>query len=208
MFSQLSTIRCLTKTISMTSSLPQFTPALGHTYPLADHKPAALTSSFKATQSTGTAAGTPRPETQDTSTTKISSLSKVNTIEDVQGTQLLESSYDLLLRYGNEYMDENPLIGEPGSFKLSKTREFGLAAVSAAAKTADQPFKATPKKTAPAQIQTETTDEGKNKRSGAGSGKSPTTPGFKKKKERRKSRIATSDDVSTPKASTPQAAEG
>ena len=40
---------------------------------------------------------------------------------------MLAGSYDLLLRYGNEYMDENPVVGEPGAFKLAKAHNPALA---------------------------------------------------------------------------------
>jgi mediator of RNA polymerase II transcription subunit 6 len=33
----------------------------------------------------------------------------------------LAESFTLLSRYGDEYMDESPLMGEPGSFILSRT---------------------------------------------------------------------------------------
>jgi mediator of RNA polymerase II transcription subunit 6 len=40
-----------------------------------------------------------------------------------QDSRTLEEALILLTRYGNEYMDENPLVGEPGSFILSKSSE-------------------------------------------------------------------------------------
>lgn len=148
---------------------------------------------------------TPRPDTQDTASTKASVGPKISAQDDVQSTQLLETSYDLLLRYGNEYMDENPLVGEPGSFKLSKTKDSSLGAVSTA-QSFNQAFKApaTVKKPPPPQLQTDLPTDAAKKAS-AGSAKSPTTPGIKKKKERRKSKAAGAEEVTTPKASTPQA---
>ena len=109
-------------------------------------------------------------------------------------------------------MDENPLVGEPGSFKLSKTRESGLGATSNTSQSASQPFKAAAvavapvKKAPPPQLQTDLPADPGKKTGGLASAKSPTSPSVKKKKERRKSRPAGSEDVTTPKMSTPQTA--
>lgn len=195
--------------VSIASTLLDFTPALGHTYlPLTQTPGTDLQASQSSRSGTPLQpTGTPKPQTQDSSSSKGTTASKLTAYEDIQGTQLLEASYELLLRYGNEYMDENPLIGEPGSFKLSKTRESGLGAVSAASKNGNQPFKATgtPKKALSHQIETNLPNDG-TKKANAGSAKSPNTPGMKRKKERRKSKAAGTDEVSTPKPSTPQTA--
>lgn len=42
---------------------------------------------------------------------------------DVRGTALLAGSLSLAGRYAGEYMDETPLVGEPGGFILQKFRE-------------------------------------------------------------------------------------
>lgn len=42
----------------------------------------------------------------------------------------------MTLRYGNEYMDDNPLVGEPGSFILSSTRGTAQASNPAQQKVA------------------------------------------------------------------------
>lgn len=41
----------------------------------------------------------------------------------LQDARTLLESFDLTLRYNGEYMDSNPLLGEPGSFKLQLTTE-------------------------------------------------------------------------------------
>lgn len=53
-----------------------------------------------------------------------------------QDTRNLAEAFSLLGRYGDEYMDENPLAGEPGSFILSKSGETGAAAAAGTAATA------------------------------------------------------------------------
>lgn len=104
-------------------------------------------------------------------------------------------------------MDENPLVGEPGSFKLSKARESGLPPTTASQQQQSnnpQPFKATPlvKKGPPLEVKTDVavppTEAGRKASASAGA-KSPTTPGVKRKKERRKSKAAGVDEGSTPK---------
>ena len=97
-------------------------------------------------------------------------------------------------------MDENPLVGDPGSFKLSKARESGLPP-SSQLPTTSQPFKASlpaAKKVPPLDLKTDVpaVEPG---RKGSASAKSPITPGMKRKKERRKSKAAGGDEGGTPK---------
>lgn len=118
---------------------------------------------------------------------------------------MLATSFDLLLRYGNEYMDENPTMGEPGNFKLSKSRDSGLSSSIPTTVSANQPFKAstTAKKVSPPQLKTDISPE-PIKKANTGSAKSPITPGTKDKKARRKSKAAGAGGVTTPRVSTPQ----
>lgn len=50
----------------------------------------------------------------------------------------LLDAYQQFNKYGNEYMDENPLLGEPGSFVFSNSREHVQARKEAEAKRAQQ----------------------------------------------------------------------
>ena len=45
--------------------------------------------------------------------------------DDARGAKLLADSLSLLQRFGGEYMDEHPLVGEPGSFKLDRAKDGG-----------------------------------------------------------------------------------
>ncbi|KAI4188746.1 MAG: hypothetical protein L6R41_001936 [Letrouitia leprolyta] len=175
----LTTVTALNKVIATASDLPIFTPTLGYTYlPLAP----------KALNSATSKEGTPVPGSQESNLTKP--VSKQFLDQDLQSAQLLQNSLNLSLRYGHEYMDENPLVGEPGSFIITKTREAQQPLSQPKAKpvaTATKPL--TP------QIKTDI-PEPKRKPS-MGTEKSPTTPGTREKKARRKSRPATS--VTTPK---------
>ena len=199
---QLSTVTSLTKMLSAASSLPDFTPALGHTYFPPSTQNSTPGSSLQPTQASessnslsAAATNVSLPATQEpTSTTKSSQPSKPSPSTDLQSSALLASSFDLLLQHGAEYMDENPLIGEPGSFKLSKAREPGVpASTTASQQPANQPLKANTtvaaKNATPLEVKTDVPSEAGTGRKGSGSAKSPTTPGIaKKKKERRKSK--------------------
>lgn len=50
----------------------------------------------------------------------------------------LIDAYQQFNNYGNEYIDENPLMGEPGSFVFSSSREHVQARREAEAKRAQQ----------------------------------------------------------------------
>ena len=202
---QLSAVSCLNKVISTASHLSDFTPALGHTYlPLA-YKNATPASSFNTAQTSKEStpmpsAGTPRPDTQETASSKGSVAPKFAGDNDYQDMRMLAESWDLSLRYGNDYMDENPLVGEPGSFKLTKSRDLALASSTSSAASVPQPFKETKKKAAAPPIKTDL-PMGKEKKGTPGTAKSPITPGNKEKKIRRKSKAA---GVATPKVTTPK----
>ena len=147
--------------------------------------------------------------TQDTTaSTKASSNVKPTPNTDYQGLQMLSESYMLSLRYGNEYMDENPIVGEPGSFKLSKSRDpavtSSMSTSMSTAQSGSQLSKpSTPLKDAMSPLKT-TDIAAPTRKSTKGGEKSPTTPGTKEKKARRKSKAAGAGDKTTPGATTPK----
>ena len=112
---------------------------------------------------------------------------------------MLAESWDLSFRYGNDYMDENPIIGEPGSLKLSKSRDLAISSSMSSTASTHQPFKAPVKKVTAAPIKTDLPVE-KEKKGTPSTAKTPITPGLKEKKARRKSKAA---GASTPKPVTP-----
>ena len=217
--SQLSAVASLTKFLSTASSLPMFTPATGHTYLPPMPKNPTSGSSLQPTQSSKEATpmpggSTPLPGTQDTtiSSKRDSQQSKPNT--GSQGHQMLADSYNLSVRYANEYMDENPIVGEPGSFRLTKSHDSTLTSSMSTNKSSQSlrvptPSSApTPAKEVPTpQLKTEDPPVPVRK-STKGAEKSPITAGGKEKKdkkERRKSKVAGSGEGSTPRATTPKA---
>ena len=160
--------------------------------------------------------GTPLPATQETATG--AKASKTTSDLALQGVQMLEYSYSLSDRYANEYMDENPIVGEPGAFKLSKSHNNSLATSMTTSKTSSQAQDvskpssqstdvATPAKSGLPTPQLKTEDlPAPARKAIKGSEKSPTTPGTKEKKSRRKSKAAGDKGVTTPKATTPKPA--
>lgn len=100
-------------------SLYSWTPATGHTY-----MPPTLQSAKATTSRIGSRAGSVAPEAID-----VSHLTNTST-QPTDTSQTTEFSDDLFLqslmntnRFGHEFMDENPLQGEPGSFVYASTKE-------------------------------------------------------------------------------------
>ena len=123
------------------------------------------------------------PGTQDSSlSAKPPLASKLTSDSEYQGLQLLAESYTLSLRYGQEYMDDNPLLGEPGSFILSKSAVPNVAPAAPKApalnKRPPAPEIKTANLTAPV------------RKGSKGAEKSPVSPVTKDRKARRKSKAA------------------
>lgn len=115
---------------------------------------------------------------------------------DVQDARTLLDAINMSLRYGKEYMNETPLVGEPGNFRLSKTRDAtaapGLSKVAQPASQQTSPSKATPAPSPPGPPPTIQTDVPPvlSKKSAKGPDKSPITPASSQKAKRRKSKPA------------------
>lgn len=184
---QLSTVTSLTQLFSTASGLPKFTPSAGHTYfPPA---PKGLASAAQSQVTQTSKENTPMPGGQES--TKPPLITKPTTDSEYQGLQLLAESYALSSHYGKEYMDENPLVGEPGSFILSKSREAGPAVPQPQTRAPAPPKLATSSDVKPAVVPSPV------KKSAKGAEKSPISPGTKEKKQRRKSKAA--GPTTTPK---------
>ncbi|KZF21371.1 MED6-domain-containing protein [Xylona heveae TC161] len=122
----LSTVTSLTRFLSTASSLPIFSPSLGHIY--IPPVPQQQATSFAGTSTQVSKENTPMPDSasqaQSQGNGSKSAGIAVNTAaSSVQELRALEDSFALSLKYaGNEYMDDNPLVGEPGSFIISTGR--------------------------------------------------------------------------------------
>ncbi|KAA6409507.1 MAG: mediator of RNA polymerase II transcription subunit 6 [Lasallia pustulata] len=192
----LSIVTSLTKLLSTASALPIFTPSLGHIY--IPPAPKSTTSAPSTQPTQRSIESTPLPDSQPSlKSTKAPLTTAPTTFISLQETRLLADSFNLYLRYSNEYMDENPLVGEPGSFILSRattqqpeTNPPGSSQPKSALASTTTSRPPTPK--------IDTAVAGKVGKGGGGE-KSPTTPGVKGKKERRKSKGVLATGVTTPK---------
>ncbi|KAK2861301.1 Mediator of RNA polymerase II transcription subunit 6 [Arthroderma sp. PD_2] len=113
----LSAVTSITKLLPVASRQLLFTPSHGHTYtpPIQKHTEASqpgVPQSAQAGKET-----TPVPGTQSTTTSAPPSKLGSAATQDMRN---LSDALNLLSRYGDEYMDEMPLVGEPGSFIISK----------------------------------------------------------------------------------------
>ncbi|CAI7677803.1 unnamed protein product [Penicillium manginii] len=121
----LSAVTSLSRLMKTASTLPNFTPSHGHTY----MPPVARTiesSSQQVSASQPSKENTPMPDmpsqtqSTETQTTSKTGLGISGSSSSYQDTRSLADAFNLFTRYGDEFMDENPLQGEPGSFILSR----------------------------------------------------------------------------------------
>ncbi|KAK4694232.1 mediator of RNA polymerase II transcription subunit 6, partial [Lecanoromycetidae sp. Uapishka_2] len=209
----LSTVASMTKLLSLASTLPNFTPALGHTYLAPNPKNPTPGSSLQVTQTSKESTPVPGSSTpsgtQDTAATrKDSAMSKT---ADYSDAQMLSDSYRLLMSYVDEYMDENPIIGEPGSFKLAKSRPLQLPpSVTSSMSTSKPDSQQSLKVATPTPANGAVTPQLKTedlpapvKKPIKGAEKSPTTPVGKEKK-RKKSKVPGAEDPIASKVTTPK----
>ena len=127
-----------------------------------------------------------------TMTQPTKSVPSHDSTAEYEETQMFLEALNLSRRYGNEYMDDAPLVGEPGNFRRSKVRDAAVVIKDAA--TNDPQPSVPPKETRPAPsppppIQTDMPPVASRKSAKAGD-RSPTTPGGREKPKRRKSRPA------------------
>lgn len=105
----------MSKFVSTAAALPDFSPSLGHTYmppPSANRSKASDSQLSQASKE-----NTPLPDTLGGSKKVLVSSDSSNFLS----SRLLEESLQISLKYGDEYMDENPITGQPGDFHLSTT---------------------------------------------------------------------------------------
>ncbi|EME47680.1 hypothetical protein DOTSEDRAFT_69588 [Dothistroma septosporum NZE10] len=138
----LSAASSLNKFYNIADGLPRYTPATGYHYLPRSSKPVATATSATgtparsregslapATDSQSMRSGSVRPESQAGITSAAATLLE---------TSLLAKSLEDSIRYGDEYTDENPLLGAPGTFyfqssntEVRKRREKEAAALKA-----------------------------------------------------------------------------
>ncbi|KAI4125395.1 MAG: hypothetical protein LQ347_005394 [Umbilicaria vellea] len=116
--------------------------------------------------------------------------------QNFQETRLLAESFNLSLRYSNEYIDKNPLISEPGSLILLKSTNNPEASHAESSQPKSALALTTTLRPPTPKVDTSVAGTGAK---GADEEKSPTTPGVKGKKERRKSNCVVANTTPTPK---------
>ncbi|KAI2621627.1 MED6-domain-containing protein [Hypoxylon sp. NC1633] len=101
----------LGKCFAAADNAQTWSPSLGHRY----KTPQTITNARQqALESKGT---TPMPESQENQAT----LEPKKSSQTVLDSRLAEHSFMIHMKYGGEYMDENPITGKPGHFTLSST---------------------------------------------------------------------------------------
>jgi mediator of RNA polymerase II transcription subunit 6 len=133
----LSAMNSLTKFTQAAAPLPLYTPATGYTYyPPAAAKTLAASQALTSTSREASTAPTPAElpsATLDPTTSTPSTLEPKTTKDtDPRAQKAFYESLHNMVLYGDEYMDENPLRGEPGNFTFSATKHHVRAKAEAA----------------------------------------------------------------------------
>ena len=97
-----------------------FSPSQGYGYYPPSSKPS--TKSLESLKNSRAPTPTPEPSQTQSQGQLQTGPSKPAQSADVGETNALIRSLDMSMRYSIEYMDTNPLIGEPGSFVFSSTQ--------------------------------------------------------------------------------------
>ena len=175
------------KFLSTAASLPDFSPSIGPTYlpPTTSNRPKAPESQIgQASKET-----TPHPDALNAK--KAPQASNSAYLDNL----LLQETLNISLKYGDEYMDEVPITGQPGDFHLSTAgrKDKEKLMVPAAPKG---PLTATSKTSGPPTPNKLVTDI-PPARKGSKSDKSPKTPASgAPKPKRRKSKAAGAGNIS------------
>lgn len=215
----LNATRSLDEMLERGKGLDRFAPTTGHTYlPPTTAKPGGTTStagSPSRSRETSVAPGgaADAQSMRSGSVVPDQANADLKAGEDFLSTRLLADALTISLTYGDEYMDENPLLGEPGNFRFTsstaavkkrKADEEAAALAAQKAKEAAASRTATPKApkapTPPpvfSEVKTQASGKGRESR--------------EERKRRRKSRMGgTSSNAgttpSTPKAGLPVSA--
>ncbi|KAF2083878.1 MED6-domain-containing protein [Saccharata proteae CBS 121410] len=109
----------LSKFFSLASSLPIYTSGRGYTYLPTTTTTTRTSATDSSLSRRSSRAGSPIPE--NSSQTLSSSGNDTNASAMSTSIAALRDSFRSFAKYGSEYIDENPLTGEPGSFKLATT---------------------------------------------------------------------------------------
>ncbi|KAK5137048.1 hypothetical protein LTR08_001057 [Meristemomyces frigidus] len=213
----LSAATHLSKFFEQAATLPSFSPTTGHTYLPQVAKPAGTASVAGSPVRSREGSIAPGVETQSLRSGSLapdSQTGNTTTSTSAQDARLLAQSLQMSISFNDEYMDENPILGEPGSLKftsstaaIKKRKMDEEAAVIAAAKakeqkesTASKPLSPKPEKVPsppPPAVFTE-----------AKAGQSATDKARKDEKKRRRKSKPNTQGANTQGTNTPTSATG
>jgi mediator of RNA polymerase II transcription subunit 6 len=174
------------KMFNTAASMQHFHPAQGHRYILE-----APTTSTKDTQSArGSRLNTPAPEELHIPTPKSSQPSVGKPTDDLNAREQssLLRSLNMSIRYGGEFVDTNPLLGEPGQLVFTATESHLQAQAAAKAKATADKLAKEAASNAPSSIPSPTTDSKKPEVRKGSKAEKTIIGGTKPKIGRRKSR--------------------
>ncbi|TAQ89283.1 hypothetical protein B7494_g2421 [Chlorociboria aeruginascens] len=185
----LTSLNSLNKFMSTAIALPDFSPALGHYY-----QPPASSTRHKSNESIlGQASKESTPLPDALQAPKKPTQTSTNSTEYLDN-KLFEETLNISFKYEDQYMDENPITGQPGEFHLSTTGRKEKLVVQAPSKgpvsAANNPTNANkPTFTPTPPLKTDIPPA----RKGSKSEKSPRTPGLPKPKRRKTQNILVRD---------------
>ncbi len=176
----MSIISSLNKFIASAATLPDFSPSLGHVY-----LPPPTSNRLKTGESQLDQASKENTPLLDS----LQNLKKPTSSMPTSGSnyldnQLLEETINITLKYGDEYMDEIPITGQPGDFHLASTGRKDKDKLMVPVSTRGPLQLVLSKPTTPAPppaLKTNIPPERKNSKVE----KSPKTPGMPKPKRRK-----------------------
>ncbi|KAJ4255498.1 Mediator of RNA polymerase II transcription subunit 6 [Fusarium torreyae] len=105
----------VTNAVSAAESVRKWGPSIGNVYQL----PSAKTSTKPKIQDS--AAATPMPIPDEVGKAPAVPTTATQKDDEKSLERLAEESFMIHMRYGGEYIDENPITGRPGEFHLSST---------------------------------------------------------------------------------------
>lgn len=187
-----TTITSLNKMVTASKDLAVFAPSYGHTYFPPVQK---VRDPTKISLSLQSKENTPMPDSQSVKDGQAIKAASETQASGATDTRTLIEAMAMSARYQGEYMDDAPLVGEPGNFRLAKKKDGlsvpGLQAPGSSRQGTPANKASTPvplrAPSPPPAIQTEVPPV-KSKKSSANE-KTPTTPGGLTKPKRRKSKV-------------------
>jgi mediator of RNA polymerase II transcription subunit 6 len=112
-----------------------FSPAQGYSSLKSLPKPSAKDVDLLRSSTANTPARAPSPGAESVTASTVGVKDNQQDLEKLEEDELW-NSLRMSVVYANDYIDQNPLVGEPGSFKFSSTQNHLQAQQQAAAKAA------------------------------------------------------------------------